>query len=127
MAPAVALGLRAAAAQFLSPRPVAPFSYALPLGSGRSVAAFVDPGRPGLNEIHLTFIDATGREMSVQKAIVMATRQGGGRKELNVRRFGPGHFVADATLPGGASRFRIESSTAGSPALTTVFARQIGR
>ena len=104
-----------------------PLFSSLPLGSGRSVAACSDPGRPGFNEIHLSFIDAGGREMPVQKAIVMATSQDGHRTQLNVRRFGPGHFVADATLPGGAWTFRIESSTAGSPALTTVFVRQIGR
>jgi soluble P-type ATPase len=126
LAPAVAVATLVVAVQFLSPRPVTPFSYSLPLGSGRSVAAFVDPGRSGSNEIHLSFIDATGREMPVHEAAVVATSQGGRTQQLNVRRFGPGHFVADATLPGGVWQFRIRSTAAGSPTLTAAFVRRIG-
>jgi hypothetical protein len=126
LAPAAALAVLAVAVPFLSPRPAGPFSSSLPLGSGRSLGAFVDPGRPGFNEMHLSFTDAAGREMSVQEATVVATSQDGIGKQLNVRRFGPGHFVADATLPGGVWQFRIRSTAAGSPALTTVFVRRIG-
>ncbi len=126
LAPAVVLALLAVAVPFLSPRPVAPFSNSLPLGSGRSLGAFVDPGRPGFNEMHLSFTDAAGREMSAQEATVVATSQDGSGKQLNVRRFGPGHFVADATLPGGVWQFTIRSTAAGSPALTTAFVRRIG-
>src|SRR5439155_9851987 len=51
LAPAVVLGCLVVATQLLTPRRAAPFSYSsLPLGSGRTVAAFVDPGRSGLNE-----------------------------------------------------------------------------
>jgi hypothetical protein len=64
--------------------------------------------------------------MSVREATVMATSQDGNGKQLNVRRFGPGHFVADATLPGGVWQGRIRSTTAGSPALTADFVRRIG-
>jgi cation-transporting ATPase V len=126
LAPAVALALLAVVVQILAPRPAGPLSYSLPLGSGRSVAAFVDPGRPGFNEIHLSFTDAAGREMPVQEAIVMATSEGGHPNQLKVRRFGPGHFVADATLPDGAWQFSIRSAIPDSPALTTGFVRRIG-
>ena len=53
-------------------------------------------------EVHVTFIDASGNELPIPTAAtVTAAVPGQTPRGLPVRRFGPGHFVADATFPAG--------------------------
>lgn len=87
--------------------PGQPTLYAIDLPAGRLLNTYLDPGRLGLNEVHATFIEADGRELPVPRPMtILAGRPGAPPQPLPVRRFGPGHFIADAQL--GAGRWRIE-------------------
>jgi copper transport protein len=82
--------------------PGQPTLYSIDLPGERVLDAYLDPGKPGFNEVHATFIDAKGGELPIPRpAAITATRQGGAAQPLVVRRFGPGHFIADATLGPG--------------------------
>ncbi len=68
----------------------------------RMLDMYLDPDRPGFNEVHGTFIGADGNELPVPRlAVITAGRPGGAPQQLPVRRFGPGHFIGDATLTAG--------------------------
>src|SRR5262249_11493004 len=87
--------------------PGQPTLYGIDLPGGRVLDAYLDPGKPGFNELHTTFIDPKGGELSIPSpAAITATRAGGAAESLGVRRFGPGHFIADATL--GAGDWQID-------------------
>jgi copper transport protein len=76
---------------------------------GGSAQGYLDPGKPGFNEVHITFFDAKGGELAVDGANLTASKGDAANTVLPVRRFGPGHFVADAQLDQG--RWRIDWST----------------
>jgi copper transport protein len=87
--------------------PGQPTLYSIDLPGGRVLDAYLDPGRAGLNEIHATYIDAAGRELPVPRLATMTvSRPGAAPISLPVRRFGPGHFIGDATL--GSGEWQIE-------------------
>jgi copper transport protein len=82
--------------------PGQPTLYSIDLPADRVLDAYLDPGKPGFNEVHATFIDAKGGELPIPRpAAITATRTGAPSQPLTVRRFGPGHFIADATLGPG--------------------------
>ncbi len=104
--------------------PSLPRIYDIQRPDGNSAQAYVDPGRPGRNEVHFTFFDAEGKELSMaddpridgflQRA-----------KALDVRRFSGGHFVAGARLGEGAWIFDFAGeSTRGEP-VTVCFSDEI--
>lgn len=91
------------------PRPVVtadrapgqPTLYTASLSGGRSLQVYVDPERPGATQLHTTFFSAAGSELPVESAAVTTTAAGRDPASSTPRRLGPGHFVADATLPLG--------------------------
>lgn len=89
--------------------PGQPTLYTIDLGGGVVLNTYLDPGRPGFNEVHATFIGANGRELPVPRPIAIAIgRSGGTVRPLPVRRFSTGHFIGDAQLSRGA--WRVEFS-----------------
>jgi copper transport protein len=84
--------------------PGQPTLYTIEIGGGIVLDTYLDPGRPGLNEVHATFLAANGQELPVPALITMtvAPGSGGPARRLPVRRFGPGHFIGDARLGAGA-------------------------
>ncbi|HSS11963.1 MAG TPA: copper resistance protein CopC [Acidimicrobiales bacterium] len=89
--------------------PGVPTLYTLELAGGASIQTYLDPGRAGLNEFHVTFIGADGQELPMSALTVTATPGG----TLTVRRLDPvGHFVADlnAALK-GQYRFDVTGMT----------------
>jgi copper transport protein len=93
--------------------PGQPTLYAVDLPGGRVLDAYLDPGRAGFNEVHATYIDAGGRELPVpQLATMTVSRPGTAPSALPVRRFGPGHFIGDATLGSGEWQLEIVATTA---------------
>lgn len=85
--------------------PGQPTLYTIDLGGGVVLNSYLDPGRPGFNEVHATFIAASGQELPVPRPITIAVgRAGGAVRPLPVRRFSTGHFIGDAQLSGGAWR-----------------------
>jgi copper transport protein len=88
----------------------APTIYTVALAS-RSVQGYVDPGVAGVNQIHLTFFDAAGEEVTVDAAPEMTAWHPGEEPiDLDVRRFGPGHFAADQELAAGHWRIEFNAS-----------------
>ena len=87
--------------------PGQPTLYTIDLGGGIVLNTYLDPGRPGFNEVHATFIAPNGGELPVPEPItVVAGHPGGATQTLPVRRFSAGHFIADARL--GPGLLRIE-------------------
>ena len=66
-----------------------------------SVQAYLDPGTAGPNELHLTFFDAAGTELPVERATVALASNGGSAEVLEARLLEPGHFVVDTAPPAG--------------------------
>ena len=100
--------------------PGQPTLYSIDLSGGRVLDAYLDPGRAGFNEVHATYIDAAGRELPVPGLATMTmNRQGTAPIALPVRRFGPGHFIGDATLGRGEWQLEIVATTAGGEVLRT--------
>src|SRR5262249_18548007 len=82
--------------------PGQPTLYSIELSGGVVLDSYLDPGRPGFNEVHATFINVGGQELPIPAlAAIVASRGGSGAIVLPVRRFGPGHFIGDANLSEG--------------------------
>ena len=84
-----------------------PAIHSLRRPGGETVQIYLDPQRPGQSELHATFFDAGGTETQIQEAVVVAARGNLRSRSLSLRRFGPGHFVADIRLAGGRWTFDI--------------------
>ena len=89
------------------------------LGDGRTLQGYADPGHAGPNDLHLTFLEGAGREFHVpavpEITVTHAAESDGadaghGEPEsVELRRFGPGHFLGEADLDAG--RYRIGFKT----------------
>lgn len=102
--------------------PGQPVLYNIDLPGGRVLDAYLDPGKPGFNELHLTFIDAAGGELPVPRfPQILAGGSGTVPVSLSARRFGPGHFIADARLTKGDWRFDVVVTTASGETLRAHF------
>jgi hypothetical protein len=90
--------------------PGIPTLYTLDLPGGESVQTYLDPGKPGFNEFHVTFIGANGQEVPMTTLTVTATPGG----TLPVRRLDQiGHFVADLSgATAGPHRFDVTGTAA---------------
>jgi hypothetical protein len=91
-----------------------PTLYTLELSGNRSVQTYLDPGHPGFNEFHITFIGSDGNEMPIAAVTVAATPPGATTPgSMTFRRLDPiGHFVADlAGAIKGSYRFDVNGTT----------------
>jgi copper transport protein len=84
------------------------YTTALPQGS---VQMYVDPGKPGMNEVHATYFDRKGDEMPVRDPRIRASSGELVSMALSPRQLSEGHFVADARLAAG--RWRFDTSAVG--------------
>jgi hypothetical protein len=80
-----------------------PTIYTIHVVGGRSIQVYTDTTRAGLYEVHVTFFDASGNEVSIAKADVRARRNGTTRTvNLTARKLDQlGHYVADNVTNGG--------------------------
>jgi copper transport protein len=85
--------------------PGSPVIYVVALSGGDVAQGYLDPERAGKTEVHVTFFDVAGRELSVPGDTAIRASSGDVLQELQARRLGPGHFVADTTLAAGDWRF----------------------
>jgi hypothetical protein len=99
----------------VSRSPGLPPVYTIHADSSTDVQVYLDPGRPGLDEFHVTLIGTSGSEVPADKLTVSAARDGAQRVRLTVRKLdNVGHFVAD--LEGavrGRYQFSIDTTVAG--------------
>jgi copper transport protein len=100
--------------------PGQPTLYTIDLPGGGTLGTYLDPGKPGLNEIHATYTNAQGNEISIPRLItVTVAPPGGAPRTLPVRRFSAGHFIADATLGAGTWNLEFTAAPAGGGAIDT--------
>ncbi|HLJ61880.1 MAG TPA: copper resistance protein CopC [bacterium] len=93
--------------------PGQPTLYDIDLSGGVTLGTYLDPGKPGFNEVHATFTDASGAELPIPHlATITASRPGQAPHTLPVRRFSAGHFIADATLAGGTWELEFTATPA---------------
>ena len=99
--------------------PGLPTIYTVHLTAGRTVQVYLDPGKPGANEVHVTFFDSAGTELPVQSVSMALGPQGGQLAPLQPRMLEPGHFVADVTLASGTYTLSISGPAPGGDQLST--------
>jgi copper transport protein len=87
------------------PAPGQPTIYVIDIPGVGTAQGYVDPGRAGLNEVHVTFFDPSGNELPVAGPVTMRASLGDRLTTFAVRRFGVGHFIADGTLKAATWRF----------------------
>ena len=81
--------------------PGAPTIYTVHLAKNLSVQVYLDPGKAGRNELHLTFFDAAGTELPVPTATVAVSPPDGPAFIMAGRQLEPGHFVVDLSTKAG--------------------------
>jgi copper transport protein len=101
--------------------PGQPTLYSIELPDGVVLDSYLDPGRPGFNEVHVTFINASGQELAIPGLAAVVANRDTERIVLPVRRFGPGHFIGDATLSAGAWDIEVTATTADGQVLKARF------
>lgn len=98
----------------VSRSPGVPTVYTIHVTPTASIQVYLDPGRPGFNEFHVTVLGANGNELPTSSVVVHAARAGSAvASSLTVRRLDNiGHYVAD--LPAATSgnyQFSIDATT----------------
>ena len=99
-----------------------PTLYSIQLQDGWLAQVYVDPDKAGADEFHVTFFaNATETsELQMTSATVGMTFAGGTPTILVTRRLDPiGHFVADATVPAGPTRYDIIGTTQSGQTIST--------
>ena len=96
-----------------------PSFYDIHLSAGRQIQVYLDPGHPGFNEFHATFLGADGAELPISTFnVTQAIEPAGAAALLTTRKLDNlGHYVADATTQRGTYRFAIAAATADGSAL----------
>ncbi len=97
--------------------PGQPTLYVVDFPDKRSVQIYLDPERPGPTQVHVTYFDAEGKELPITREIAVRVSSGDrpvshdthAATGLPVRRFGAGHFIADATVERGPLHLDIEA------------------
>ncbi len=96
--------------------PGQPTLYVVDFPDKRSLQLYLDPERPGATQVHVTFFDAEGKELPIARDITLRVSPGDRSASadqpaaaLPVRRFGPGHFIADAVVEAGSVHLEVEA------------------
>ncbi len=99
-----------------------PTLYSIQLSGGALVQVYLDPDKAGADEFHMTFFTNANEasEIQIASATIAMTVPGGTPTILVSRRLDPiGHFVADATVPTGATRYDILATTQSGQMIST--------
>jgi nitrogen fixation protein FixH len=107
--------------------PGQPTIYAISLAGSRKLQSYVDPGRPGPNQVHFTFFDPAGNEQPVPAATATVTPPGHPARPLPLLRLGAGHFAANIDLTAGRWHFAIDATLPGKTSATGQFDQTIDR
>jgi putative copper export protein/methionine-rich copper-binding protein CopC len=99
-----------------------PTLYSIHLQNGWLAQVYLDPDKAGADEFHVTFFANANEttELQISSATIGMTTARSTPTILVSRRLDPiGHFVADATVPPGATRFDILATTGSGEAIAT--------
>jgi copper transport protein len=105
--------------------PGQPTIYNIALPTGGKLQTYIDPGHPGVNNVHFTFFKSTGKEEPIGTAHVTATDPQGNHQSVRLIRFDKGHFVANAHLDVGTWTFAIDAQTRSGVRVSGHFSQKI--
>ncbi len=91
----------------ISKAPGQPTVYTIALQRGSSLQAYLDPGKPGPNVLHLTYFAANGSEQPMFQVHATATNPAGATADLSLSRFSAGHLVSNLSLNAGRWSFSV--------------------
>jgi hypothetical protein len=77
--------------------------HTVSLPGGGTVQVYLDPGKVGPNDLHVTFFDGSGNELPVPSVTMAVAGPDAPGELLSPRLLEPGHFVASLTLPTSGS------------------------
>lgn len=81
---------------------------------------YLDPQKPGADQFHCTWLDSNGNEIPIADMTMGMTAPGGTPTILVHRRLDSiGHFVADASVPAGTTRFDVLATTTSGQSVAT--------
>jgi copper transport protein len=86
--------------------PDVPTIYTVGLGELGAAQLYLDPGRAGSNELHVTFFDPGGGALDVPSATIAAVDRAGGALLPTVRQLDVGHFVG--TIESGSGELDVD-------------------
>ena len=99
-----------------------PTIYTVHLNGGATVRVYLDPGKPGPNELHVTFFDSKGTELPVPSAAISLGLAGQAPSPLTPRELEPGHFAADISISAaGTYSVSLSGTPPGGQALVANF------
>jgi copper transport protein len=105
--------------------PGQPTVYTISLSTGGYLQTYIDPGHPGINNVHFTFFKASGEEEPITRAHVVATDPGGHNRPEKLIRFDKGHFASNAQLSTGKWTFEIDAMTRSGATVSGHFSQNI--
>lgn len=96
------------------------------LSTGDQLQLYLDPGRTGANEYHVTAFDPSGSELPLTGLVVAATDPDGATQVLDVTRLTPGHFGAPLDAAGGRWTFDVVATSEGGTVLQATQVLEVG-
>ena len=97
----------------VSRTPGLPTIYTVALNGTGKVQIYLDPGKPGANQFHVTFFDSRGAERPISELSGTASGPGVTASKLDLRRLTAGHFSADTNAAAGRWRYSVTGSANG--------------
>jgi copper transport protein len=104
--------------------PGQPTVYTIGLPNAAQLQTYIDPGKTGTNNVHFTFFGPNGREMPILSATASTLAPDGSTQPLPLRRFTPGHFIANTKLDSGTWLFLIDATAKSGGAAYTGYFKQ---
>jgi hypothetical protein len=105
--------------------PGQPTLYTVTFPDGSQVQMYLDPGKPGPNQVHATYFDEKGDELPIASVTFQGWLANGQTAELAPMRFSAGHFVGQGRLGAGRWHFVIVASTRDGMTLSSYFDQRI--
>jgi copper transport protein len=105
--------------------PGQPTLYIVTFPDGTQVQMYLDPGKPGPNQVHATYFDAKGDELPIASATFQGWLPNGQTAALTPMRFSAGHFVGQGRLGTGQWHFVIVATTRSGTTLSSYFDQRI--
>lgn len=95
----------------VSTAPGQPTVYTIALQRGSSLQAYLDPGKPGPNVLHLTYFAANGAEQPMLEVAAKATSPAGTSDDLSLSKFSAGHYVSNLNLDPGRWSISVSATS----------------
>jgi copper transport protein len=95
----------------ISKAPGQPTVYTIALQRGGTLQAYLDPGKPGPNVLHLTYFTAAGAEQPMFEASASATGPSGSARGLVLSKLSAGHYASNLNLTPGRWSLSVNATS----------------